>query len=169
MKEIYFAGGCFWGTEHYFKQIDGVISTEVGYANGNTLDPTYEEVYTDTTGYAECVKIVYNPSDISLEYLVELFFRSIDPLSLNRQGNDCGTRYRTGVYYIDNEDFTKIKSIFDAVKKSIGEPLAVELEPLKNFYTAEEYHQDYLDKNPNGYCHISTALMMMARLANKKL
>lgn len=169
MKEIYFAGGCFWGTEHYFKQIDGVISTEVGYANGNTLDPTYEEVYTDTTGYAECVKIVYNPSDISLEYLVELFFRSIDPLSLNRQGNDCGTRYRTGVYYIDSEDFTKIKSIFDAVKKSIGEPLAVELEPLKNFYTAEEYHQDYLDKNPNGYCHISPALMMMARLANKKL
>ena len=169
MKDIYFAGGCFWGTEHYFKQIDGVISTEVGYANGNTLDPTYEEVYTDTTGYAECVKIVYNPSDISLEYLVELFFRSIDPLSLNRQGNDCGTRYRTGVYYTDNEDFRKIRSIFDAVEKSIGEPLTVELEPLKNFYTAEEYHQDYLDKNPNGYCHISTVLMMMARLANKKL
>ena len=169
MKEIYFAGGCFWGTEHYFKQIDGVISTEAGYANGNTLEPTYEEVYTDTTGYAECVKVVYNPSDISLEYLVELFFRSIDPLSLNRQGNDCGTRYRTGVYYVDNEDFTRIKSIFDAVEKSIGESLVVELEPLKSFYSAEEYHQDYLDKNPNGYCHIPTALMMMARLANKKL
>lgn len=169
MKEIYFAGGCFWGTEHYFKQINGVISTEVGYANGNTLEPTYEEVYTDTTGYAECVKVVYNPSDISLEYLVELFFRSIDPLSLNRQGNDCGTRYRTGVYYVDNEDFTRIKSIFDAVEKSIGESLVVELEPLKSFYSAEEYHQDYLDKNPNGYCHIPTALMMMARLANKKL
>ena len=169
MKEIYFAGGCFWGTEHYFKQINGVISTEVGYANGNTLEPTYEEVYTDTTGYAECVKVVYNPSDISLEYLVELFFRSIDPLSLNRQGNDCGTRYRTGVYYVDNEDFTRIKSIFDAVEKSIGESLVVELEPLKNFYSAEEYHQDYLDKNPNGYCHISTVLMMMAQLANKKL
>lgn len=169
MKEIYFAGGCFWGTEHYFKQINGVISTEVGYANGNTLEPTYEEVYTDTTGYAECVKVVYNPSDISLEYLVELFFRSIDPLSLNRQGNDCGTRYRTGVYYVDNKDFTRIKSIFDAVEKSIGESLVVELEPLKSFYSAEEYHQDYLDKNPNGYCHIPTALMMMARLANKKL
>ncbi len=168
MKEIYFAGGCFWGTEHYFKQIDGVISTEVGYANGDTEYPTYEEVYTDTTGYAECVKVVYDPSVIALEYLVELFFRSIDPLSLNRQGNDCGTRYRTGVYYTDNEDVVKIKSIFDVVEQSIGESLVVELEPLKNFYQAEEYHQDYLDKNPGGYCHIPIELMMMARLANKR-
>ena len=169
MKEIYFAGGCFWGTEHYFKQIYGVISTEVGYANGDTKNPTYEEVYTDTTGYAECVKVVYNPADITLESLVELFFRSIDPLSLNRQGDDCGTRYRTGVYYTDIEDIAKIKSIFDVVKSSVGEPLAVELGPLKNFYAAEEYHQDYLDKNPGGYCHIPTSLMMMARLANRKL
>jgi methionine-S-sulfoxide reductase len=169
MKEIYFAGGCFWGTEHYFKQIHGVISTEVGYANGNTSNPTYDQVYTDTTGYVECVKVVYNPSEITLEYLVELFFRSIDPLSLNRQGNDCGTRYRTGVYYIANDDITKIKSIFDIVEQKVGEPLAVELYPLKNFYPAEEYHQDYLDKNPNGYCHIPSSLMMMARLANKKL
>ena len=168
MKEVYFAGGCFWGTEHYFKQIDGVISTEVGYANGNTEHPTYEEVYTDTTGYAECVKVVYNPLIITLEYLVELFFRSIDPLSLNRQGNDCGTRYRTGVYYTDSRDVAQIKSIFDIVEKSVGELLAVELAPLKKFYLAEEYHQDYLDKNPNGYCHIPTELMMMARLANKK-
>ena len=169
MKEIYFAGGCFWGTEHYFKQIYGVISTEVGYVNGDTEAPTYEEVYTDTTGYAECVKVVYNPPDISLEYLVELFFRSIDPLSLNRQGNDCGTRYRTGVYYTDNKDVTAIKSIFDIVEKSAGAPLVVEFEPLKNFYPAEEYHQDYLNKNPHGYCHIPKSLMMMARLANKKL
>lgn len=164
MKEIYFAGGCFWGTEHYFKQIYGVISTEVGYSN----NPTYEEVYTDTTGYAECVKVVYNPCDITLEYLVELFFRSIDPLSLNRQGEDYGTRYRTGVYYVDNDDVNCIKAIFDAVEESVGKSLAVELKPLKNFYPAEEYHQDYLNKNPNGYCHIPTSLMMMARLANKK-
>ena len=169
MKEIYFAGGCFWGTEHYFKQIYGVISTEVGYANGNTSNPTYEEVYTDATGYAECVKITYDPSVISTEFLVELFFRSIDPLSLNRQGNDCGTRYRTGVYYTDNCDVAAIKSIFNLVEKTVGAPLAVELEPLKNFYAAEEYHQDYLDKNPHGYCHIPESLMMMARLANKKL
>lgn len=168
MKEIYFAGGCFWGTEHYLKQINGVISTEVGYANGNTDSPTYEEVYTDTTGYAECVKVVYNPSVITLKYLIELFFRSIDPLSLNKQGNDCGTRYRTGVYYVDSDDVDTIKSVFQSVESGVGEPLAVELETLKNFYPAEEYHQTYLDKNPNGYCHIPLELMMMARLANKK-
>lgn len=168
MKEIYFAGGCFWGTEHYIKQINGVISTEVGYANGNTDNPTYEEVYTDTTGYAECVKVVYNPSVITLKYLIELFFRSIDPLSLNKQGNDCGTRYRTGVYYVDSDDVDTIKSVFQSVESAVGEPLAVELETLKNFYPAEEYHQAYLDKNPNGYCHIPLELMMMARLANKK-
>lgn len=168
MKEIYFAGGCFWGTEHYLKQINGVISTEVGYANGHTEHPTYQEVYTDNTGYAECVKVVYNPSVITIEYLVELFFRSIDPLSLNRQGNDCGTRYRTGVYYIDNDDVSTIKSVFESVEMTIGEPLVVELEPLRSFHPAEEYHQDYLDKNPNGYCHIPLALMMMAKLANKK-
>ena len=168
MKEIYFAGGCFWGTEHYLKQINGVISTEVGYANGNTDNPMYEEVYTDTTGYAECVKVVYNPGVITLKYLIELFFRSIDPLSLNKQGNDCGTRYRTGVYYVDSNDVDTIKSVFQSVESAVGEPLAVELETLKNFYPAEEYHQAYLDKNPNGYCHIPLELMMMARLANKK-
>ena len=168
MKEIYFAGGCFWGTEHYLKQINGVISTEVGYANGNTDNPTYEEVYTDTTGYAECVKVAYNPGVITLKYLVELFFRSIDPLSLNKQGNDCGTRYRTGVYYVDSDDVDTIKSVFQSVESAVGEPLAVELETLKNFYPAEEYHQAYLDKNPKGYCHIPLELMMMARLANKK-
>lgn len=168
MKEIYFAGGCFWGTEHYFKQINGVISTEVGYANGNTDNPKYEEVYTDKTGYAECVKVIYDPCVITLEYLVELFFRSIDPLSLNRQGNDCGTRYRTGVYYTDSDDIKEIESVFKSVESAVGEPLAVELESLRNFYPAEEYHQAYLDKNPNGYCHIPVALMMMARLANKR-
>lgn len=168
MKEIYLAGGCFWGTEHYFKQINGVISTEVGYANGNTSNPKYEEVYTDKTGYAECVKVVYDPCVITLKYLIELFFRSIDPLLLNQQGNDCGTRYRTGVYYTDSEDIKAIELVFKSVEMAIGEPLAVEFEPLKNFYAAEEYHQDYLDKNPNGYCHIPMELMMMARLANKR-
>ena len=168
MKEIYFAGGCFWGTEHYFKQINGVISTEVGYANGNTDNPKYEEVYTDTTGYAECVKVIYDPCVITLKYLIELFFRSIDPLSLNRQGNDCGTRYRTGVYYTDSDDIKEIESVFKSVESAVGESLAVELESLRNFYPAEEYHQAYLDKNPNGYCHIPVELMMMARLANKR-
>ena len=167
MKEIYFAGGCFWGTEHYFKQIRGVISTEVGYANGNTSNPTYEEVYTDTTGFAECVKICYDSDVVELRLLLEMFFRSIDPTSLNRQGNDVGTRYRTGIYYTSTDDIATIEEVYNDIERSIGEELMVELEPLKSFYTAEEYHQDYLDKNPAGYCHIPYELMIMAREANK--
>lgn len=167
MKEIYFAGGCFWGTEHYFKQIRGVISTEVGYANGNTSNPTYEEVYTDTTGFAECVKICYDSDVVELRLLLEMFFRSIDPTSLNRQGNDVGTRYRTGIYYTSTDDIATIEEVYNHLERIIGEELMVELEPLKSFYTAEEYHQDYLDKNPAGYCHIPYELMIMAREANK--
>ena len=168
MKEIYLAGGCFWGTEHYFKQIRGVISTTTGYANGNIDNPTYEQVYTDSTGYAETVHIVYNPEIVSLTLLLEMFFRSIDPTSLNRQGEDCGTRYRTGIYYTSEEDIATIKDVYNNVEHIIGEPLMVEVEPLRNFYHAEEYHQDYLDKNPRGYCHIPFELMIMAREANKE-
>lgn len=167
MKEIYFAGGCFWGTEHYIKQIRGVISTEVGYANGNTLNPTYEEVYTDTTGYAECVKVVFDEEILPLAKVVELYFHSVDPLSLNRQGNDIGTRYRTGIYYTDDNDRSIIEEIYRQVEQSVGTPIVVELEPLRNFYSGEEYHQDYLDKNPGGYCHLSRALMEYARKANE--
>ncbi|MBO5971748.1 MAG: peptide-methionine (S)-S-oxide reductase MsrA [Alistipes sp.] len=168
MKEIYLAGGCFWGTEHYFKQVRGVISTTAGYANGNTENPTYEQVYTDSTGYAETVHILYNPEVVSLTLLLELFFRSIDPTSLNRQGNDRGTRYRTGIYYTAEEDITTIRKVYNDMERIVGEPLMVEVEPLKNFYHAEEYHQDYLDKNPRGYCHIPFELMIMAREANKE-
>lgn len=168
MKDIYFAGGCFWGTEHYFKQVRGVISTAVGYANGNTDNPTYEQVYTDLTGYAETVHIVYDTEVVSLTLLLELFFRSIDPTSLNRQGEDCGTRYRTGIYYTSEEDTTTIKEVYSGIERIIGEPLMVEVEPLRNFYAAEEYHQDYLDKNPRGYCHVPFELMIMAHEANKE-
>lgn len=168
MKEIYLAGGCFWGTEHYFKQIRGVISTEAGYANGNTSNPTYEEVYTDTTGFAECVKICYDSDIVELRLLLEMFFRSIDPTSLNRQGNDVGTRYRTGIYYTTIDDLATIEEVYNDIQHIIGEELMVELEPLRSFYPAEEYHQDYLDKNPAGYCHIPFELMIMAREANKK-
>ena len=167
-KEIYFAGGCFWGTEHYFKQVRGVVATETGYANGNTESPSYEEVYTDTTGFAETVHIVYDPAQVSLELLTSLFFRSIDSTSLNQQGNDIGTRYRTGIYYTSADDLPILKRIYDDIERTVGEPLAVELEPLRNFYPAEEYHQDYLDKNPSGYCHLPYALMIMAREANKE-
>ena len=119
MKEIYFAGGCFWGTEHYFKQIKGVVETAVGYANGHTPDPTYQEVYTDGTGYAETVKVVYDPQLISLELLTDLYFHSIDPLSLNKQGEDTGTRYRTGIYYSDQEDLPVLKKVsFQELQKN---------------------------------------------------
>ncbi|MBE6176655.1 MAG: peptide-methionine (S)-S-oxide reductase MsrA [Rikenellaceae bacterium] len=167
-KEIYFAGGCFWGTQHYFKQVRGVISSEAGYANGNTLSPTYEEVYTDATGYAETVKLVYDPEVVDLRLLLELYFRSIDPTALNHQGGDFGTRYRTGIYYTAADDLHLITEVYGHIERFVGEPLAVEVEPLKNFYPAEDYHQDYLDKNPEGYCHIPYALMIMAREANNE-
>lgn len=166
-KEIYFAGGCFWGTQHLIKQIRGVVRTEVGYANGSTPNPTYEEVYTDTTGYVETVRIEYNPEEVSLKLLLEIFFRSIDPTSLNRQGGDIGTRYRTGVYYTDTEDLATIEQMFLLIKEDYDEDIVVELEPLHSFYPAEEYHQDYLDKNPTGYCHIPYWLIAVARNMNR--
>ena len=139
MKEIYFAGGCFWGTEHYLKQIRGVVETEVGYANGRGESPTYEQVYTDATGFVECVRVVYDPEILPLERLVELYFHSIDPLSLNRQGNDVGTRYRTGIYYTDEDDRGAIQGVYSTVESRVGEDIVVELEPLSNFYSAEDY------------------------------
>ncbi len=163
-KEIYFAGGCFWGTEHFFKQIRGVTFTETGYANGNTPDPTYKEVYTDRTGYAETVHVEYDDS-ISLTFLVRMFFKAIDPVSLNRQGEDTGTRYRTGIYYTDPEDLPAIKAVYDEVAREYDVPLAVELQPLRNFYPAEDYHQDYLENNPDGYCHLPLELFEFARKA----
>ena len=166
MKEIYFAGGCFWGTEHYLKQIRGVVMTEVGYANGRGENPTYEQVYTDTTGFVECVKVVYDPELLTLERLVEIYFHSIDPLSVNQQGNDVGTRYRTGIYYTDESDRVVIEPVYRSVESKIGADIAVELEPLRNFYSAEEYHQDYLDKNPSGYCHLPAFLFLYAHKAN---
>ena len=167
-KEIYVAGGCFWGTEHYIKQIKGVLSTEVGYANGNTKNPTYEEVCTDATGFAEAVHIKYDPNVVSLDFLVKLYFVSIDPTSYNQQGNDRGSQYRTGVYYTDPADRSIIKKVFDAEERKYSVPLEVELLPLKNFYTAEEYHQDYLEKNPQGYCHLPSSLFEYARKAKQK-
>lgn len=168
VKEIYFAGGCFWGTEHYFKQIDGVVDTEVGYANGHTENPTYQDVCTDKTGFAETVHVTYDPSKVSLQFLLELYFKAIDPTSINQQGHDHGTQYRTGVYYVDQEDEPIISKAFEEELMQIYGKLAVENLPLKNFYTAEEYHQDYLDKNPDGYCHLPKSLFEFARKAKMK-
>jgi len=167
-KDIYLAGGCFWGTEHFFKQIEGVLDTEVGFANGNTENPTYKEVYTDTTGYAETVHVKYNPNVVSLEFLLEMFFKAIDPTSINRQGHDEGTRYRTGIYYSDTLDLATIEKVYAQKQTEYQQPLAMEKLPLKNFYTAEEYHQDYLDKNPSGYCHLPLSLFEFARNAKEK-
>jgi peptide methionine sulfoxide reductase msrA/msrB len=164
-KEIYLAGGCFWGTEHYFKQLQGVLDTEVGYANGYTPSPTYQDVCTDQTGYAETVRIVYDPSVVSLAFLLRMYFKAIDPVSVNRQGHDEGTQYRTGIYFTDPSDQTIIRQCCQAEQAHHSQPLAVEQQPLSNFYKAEDYHQDYLDKNPDGYCHLPHALFDMARNA----
>ena len=162
-KEIYLAGGCFWGTEHFFKQLEGVAETEVGFANGNTERPTYKEVYTDQTGYAETVRVCYVPSMVSLELLLRMFFKAIDPTSLNKQGHDEGTRYRTGIYYTEPADLTTIEKVFADEQRNYDQPIVVEIQPLKNFYAAEEYHQGYLDKNPDGYCHLPKSLFDYAR------
>ena len=162
MKTIYLAGGCFWGTEHYMSQFDGVVETAVGYANGSVTDPAYEEVYTDQTGHVECVKVVYDDEMISLATLCRLFFRSIDPLLLNRQGGDIGTRYRTGIYWNDTDDQAVIEEVYAEIQQKYNEPLVVEKSPLKCFYSAEEYHQKYLVKNPEGYCHLSLSTLKSA-------
>ena len=164
--EIYLAGGCFWGTEHYLKQIAGVKETQTGYANGHGKNPSYQEVCTDKTGFAEAVRVVYNPEELPLSLLLQLYFKSINPTSLNRQGNDIGTQYRTGIYYTDPTDLPIIQAELSKVAKHYSQPLQVEVLPLKNFYDAEDYHQDYLEKNPSGYCHLPQALFDMARKAN---
>ena len=166
-KEIYLAGGCFWGTEHYFKQVRGVVETETGFANGHLDNPSYKQVKAGDTGFAETVRIKYDPSVVQLELLLDLYFKSIDPLSLNKQGEDEGTQYRTGIYYVDPEDLPVIDKVYGAVEAAAGQPLAVEKLPLLNFFPAEEYHQDYLDKNPDGYCHLPVALVEFARKANR--
>lgn len=164
MSDIYFAGGCFWGTQYYMSQFEGVVETVAGYANGNLPDPAYRQVYTDQTGHVECVKVTYDPGLISLATLCRLFFKSIDPLLLNRQGNDCGTRYRTGIYWVDDSDRLVVGQVYDEIQKRYDSPLAVETCPLACFYPAEPYHQDYLYKNPDGYCHLSLSLLKHAKI-----
>lgn len=164
-KEIYLAGGCFWGTEHFLGLVPGVESTQVGYANSNTPNPTYKEVCTGRTGAAETVKVTYDADSVSLPFLLSLYYKTIDPTSLNRQGNDRGTQYRTGIYYTDPADSAIVAASLRRLQSSYDRPLAIESGPLINFYRAEDYHQDYLYKNPGGYCHIDPELFKMARQA----
>lgn len=155
MKKIVVAGGCFWGVEAYFKLIPGIKNSVVGYANSKVLSPTYEEVCSGTTNAVEAVILEYNPKVISLEKILSFLFRIIDPTSLNKQGGDRGTQYRTGVYYYDPEDSKVIAKALNDLQKDYKSKIVVENAPLLNFYEAELYHQDYLTKNPYGYCHVN--------------
>ena len=157
-KTIYLAGGCFWGMQAYFQKIQGILSTECGYANGNTVHPSYEEVCRNNTGHAETVKIEYEDSILPLKNLLRYYFRVIDPTSRNKQGNDVGTQYRTGIYYTDPEDKEGIDSAVQKEQKRYDAEILVEVLPLARFDKAEEYHQNYLQKNPTGYCHIPLEL-----------
>ena len=154
-KEIYLAGGCFWGTQMYFDAITGVIETDVGYANGDTENPTYEDVCYNNTGHAEAVKVVYDSEKLKLEKLLDLYYEVINPVSVNRQGGDIGVQYRTGIYYVDEKDLQIIEPSIRQLQMKYEKPIAIEVETLDNYYSAEEYHQKYLEKNPTGYCHIS--------------
>ena len=154
MKEIVLAGGCFWGVEEFMSRIPGVVDTKVGYANGHTEDPSYEEVCTGRTGHTEACSVKYDEDKVTLEELLAKFWSVIDPTVLNRQGNDVGSQYRTGIYYIDSEDLSTIKDSLNKEQAKYKKPIVTEVEPLASFYEAEEYHQRYLKKNPNGYCHI---------------
>ena len=165
MKRIYLAGGCFWGMQKFFDQFDGVVRTETGYANGPDTAPSYEDVCADS-GHAETVKIEYEEDQISLEELLDRYFMAIDPLSVNRQGHDEGIQYRTGIYYTDESQLETIRAVYGRKEKKAGAKLAVEVEPLRNFFTAEEYHQKYLDKNPGGYCHIPASLLSLGSAAD---
>lgn len=158
IKKIYLAGGCFWGTEHLFSLVEGVVSTKAGYANSRMPNPTYKQVCTGLTGAAETVEVEYDDLKVGLSELLMIYFRSIDPLQINRQGNDIGTQYRTGIYYTDKSDLEVIEAVVATVQRRYSQPLAVEVGPLVNFYPAELYHQEYLYKNPDGYCHIDPSL-----------
>lgn len=162
-KLIYFAGGCFWGTAHLFSMVPGVVSAIAGYANSRVPNPDYKQVCSGETGAAEAVEVRYNADKVGLADLLSLYFKSVDPLSVNRQGNDVGSQYRTGIYYIDMADAPVVEAQLAALQRRYDRPIAIEHGPLANFYPAEDYHQDYLFKNPGGYCHIDSRLFAEAR------
>lgn len=164
-KEIYLAGGCFWGLEQYLSLVKGIVATEVGYANGKTENPSYEDVCHRESGHAETVRVWYDPEEISLDFLLELFYEVIDPVARNRQGNDVGSQYRTGIYYVEARDRTVIVQSLEALQRCYDRPLAIEALPLRNYQAAEAYHQQYLAKNPQGYCHIRGEKLRQAQEA----
>ena len=167
IKDIYLAGGCFWGVEEYFARIDGVIDSVSGYANGSFDNPSYENVC-NNSGHAETVHITYDSTKVSLDTLLKYYFRIIDPTSVNKQGNDRGVQYRTGIYYQNDEDKQIALNAIKEEQKKYSKPIVIEVEKLKRFDKAEEYHQDYLKKNPNGYCHINLNKASEAIIDEKK-
>lgn len=152
-KEIYLAGGCFWGLEKYLSLVDGVLSTQVGYANGGCDNPSYDMVCRGS-GHAEVVFVKYDSSVLQLQELLDVFLLAIDPTTKNKQGNDTGVQYRTGIYYTDNSVVGDIKAWIAKIQPRYKNPILIEVEQLQNYTKAEEYHQGYLGKKPNGYCHI---------------
>ncbi len=154
-KVIYFAGGCFWGVEEFFSRVDGVVDVKSGYANGTKKDPSYKDVVSGRYGFAETVEVIYDSKVVSLDDLISYYFKIIDPTSKNKQGNDIGIQYRTGIYFTNEQDKDVIDTALKDLQKSYKEPIQVEEGPLQNFYMAEDYHQDYLKKNKNGYCHVN--------------
>lgn len=159
LEKIYFAGGCFWGVEAFFKRIYGVASTTSGYANGTGENPTYETVMTGEDNFVETVEVLYDPERISLHELLDYFFKVIDPTMKNQQGNDRGVQYRTGIYYINNNDVSILNDRVKKEQNNYEKQIVTEVLPLKNYFLAEEFHQDYLAKNPAGYCHIDLSIL----------
>lgn len=171
LEEIWLGGGCFWGTEAYMKRLKGVVFTSVGYANGHIEDPSYEMVCTGQTGHVEAVYVAFDPNVITLPYILDAYYETINPTLLNQQGNDVGTQYRTGIYYAEDKQIDVIKKSLEKLQESYDKKVVVEMEPIDSYYVAEEYHQDYLAKNPGGYCHIPQKLMEYAenyRMYEKK-
>ena len=164
MQTIYLAGGCFWGMQKFFDQFPGISATEVGYANGPDIAPSYQDVCRDS-GHAETVRIDYDETVLPLEKLLDYYFLVIDPLSFNKQGGDEGIQYRTGIYYTNEAQLPAIRAVYAREQEKAGAPLAVAVEALRNFFSAEEYHQKYLDKNPAGYCHIPKHYFTIAEKA----
>ena len=163
MKKIYLAGGCFWGVEHFLSLIKGIENTEVGYANSDIDNPSYEDLKAHRSLASETVEVVYDESNISLKEILDMFYMIIDPTILDRQGHDIGHQYRTGIYYIDDNDLDIINESIKELASRYDEPIVVEVLRLENFTKAEEYHQDYLIKNPDGYCHVDPKMFEIAK------
>ncbi len=159
LHNLYLAGGCFWGVEAYMSRIQGVQDVTSGYANGEGENPAYEDVIRGDRGFAETVHVKYDPKQVTLQKLLESYFKVIDPTSLNKQGNDRGVQYRTGIYYTSPEDAEIIQQAVAGEQAKYDQPIVTEVMPLQNYYLAEEYHQNYLEKNPNGYCHIDLSIL----------